>query len=78
MSPEESKRENMWWRAQSIVQTVEAAARIFTVTGEQLWERQNNLQVKKHFPEGNLIKMDEMHETLTVSNNGHKNGAFVS
>lgn len=69
-SPEDSKRESMWWRAQSIVHPAQAAGPIFTGTGEQLWERQNNLQVTKHLPEGNLIKMDE---TLTVSNNGRKN-----
>lgn len=50
----------------------EAAGGGFTVTVEQLRKRQETLQVKKHLSEGNV-----MNETLKVSNNSHKNAAFI-
>lgn len=57
MSPEES--ECVMKSPEYCSYTVEAAGQIFTVTTEQLWKRQKNLQVKKHPSEGNLIKTDD-------------------
>lgn len=56
----------------SIVHRAEAAGGGFTGTVEQLRKRQETLQVKKHLSEGNV-----RNETLTVSNNSHKNAAFI-